>query len=85
MTWEIFLGISALVSFVLLLATPISKLTKAVTELACEIKTLNKNQSDTNSRVDAHGKQIDDHEKRIVKCEEKLKSTEEKVNYFHDV
>lgn len=85
MTWEIFLGIAALASFVLLLITPISKLTKAVTELSCEIKALNQNQSDTKTRVDAHGKQIDDHETRIVKCEERLKKTEEKVNYFHDV
>lgn len=85
MTWEIFLGISALAAFVLLLVTPISKLTKAVTELACEIKTLNQNQSDTNKRVETHENQIGDHEKRLVRCEEKLKKTEEKVNYFHDV
>lgn len=85
MNWDIFLGISALVSFVGLLIAPISKLTKAVTELACEIKTLNKTQSDTNKRVEAHGKQIDDHERRLTKTEADIQNITEKVNYFHDV
>ena len=93
MTWEIFLGISALVAFVAIFMKVAKDWTKdftaAVTKLTCSIDALNKRFDDsevvTTKRLDNHGKQIDDHETRIVKCEQSLEKVEEKVNYFHDV
>jgi hypothetical protein len=89
MTWEIFLGISALLAFVLVFMKVARDLSGSITELACAINSLKErfddNQAVTTKRLDAHGKQIDDHEKRITKCEEGLKKTDEKVKYFHDV
>lgn len=89
MTWEIFLGIAAIVSFVAVFMKVARDLTSSVTKLTCSIDSLKErfdnNQAVTTKRLDAHGKQIDDHETRIVKCEERLGKTEEKVNYFHDV
>lgn len=85
MTWEIFLGISALVAFVLLLINPISKLTSAVTKLSCAVEKLDENQSTTTKRIEVHGEQIDDHEKRLTKAEGDIQNITEKVNYFHDV
>ena len=85
MTWEIFLGIAALVAFTLTFMKISRDLTGAVTRLSCAVEKLDENQINSTKRLDSHGKQIDDHEKRLVRCEEKLKKTEEKVNYFHDV
>lgn len=89
MTWDIFLGITAIVAFVAVFMKVARDLTGSVTKLACAIDALKErfdnSQAVTTKRLDAHGKQIDDHERRIVKSEDKLKHIEEKVNYFHDV
>lgn len=87
MTWEIFLGISALVAFAIAIMTPIVKLTGAVTKLSCAIDSLSKrfdeNQKATDKRLDAHGKKIDELDGRLNKHEEFCKSLKEKVDYFH--
>lgn len=85
MTWEIFLGISALSAFVFMFMKISRDLTSAVTRLSCAVEKLDENQAVTCKRLDVHGNQIDDHEKRITKCEQDINNTKEKVNYFHDV
>lgn len=89
MTWEIFVGISALVAFVFLFMKVARDLSSSITELACAINSLKErfddSQAVTTKRLDAHGKQIDDHETRIVKSENEIKNIKEKVKYFHDV
>ncbi len=93
MTWEIFLGISALVAFVAIFMKVARdwtrEFTASVTKLTCSIDALNRrfddSQTVTTKRLDAHGEQIDDHETRIVKNENEIKTIKEKVKYFHDV
>lgn len=85
MTWEIFLGVSALVAFVLSVSGPIVKLTAAVTKLSCAIDNLDENQKTTVKRINAHSEKLDDHETRIQKNTDDIKNIKEKVHYFHDV
>jgi hypothetical protein len=89
MTWEIFLGIAAVVPFVAVFMKVARDLTSSVTKLTCSIDSLNKrfddSQAVTTKRLDAHGEQIDNHETRIVKNEDEIKHIKEKVKYFHDV
>lgn len=88
MTWEIFLGIAALVAFIVVFMKLARDLSGSITKLACAIDALKEkfdsSQAVTTKRLDAHGEQLDEHETRIVKCEERLEKTEEKVKYFHD-
>lgn len=87
MTWEIFLGISALVGFAVAIMTPIVKLTGAVTKLSCAIDSLSKrfdeNQKATDKRLDAHGKKIDELDIRLAQSERAYEHIKEKVDYFH--
>lgn len=87
MTWEIFLGIAALLTFVIAIVRPITRLTSAVTELTCSVKSLNKrfdeNRTFTDKRLEAHGKKIDDLEKRMTKSEQFQENIKEKVDFFH--
>lgn len=69
MTWEIVLGIIALVGFGISVSTPIIKLNTSITKLNCSIDALNKNMDTSNKRLDAHGKQLDDFEHRITVLE----------------
>ena len=69
MTWEIVLGIIALVGFGISVSTPIIKLNTSITKLNCSIDTLNKNMDTSNKRLDAHGKQLDEFEHRITVLE----------------
>lgn len=85
MTWEIFLGISALVVFVIMFMKIARDLTGAVTRLSCAVEKLDENQMRATKRLDTHGKQIDDHEKRITKNESDISNITEKIKYFHDV
>lgn len=83
MTWEIFLGIVALVGFLITVFTPISKLTRTITELNINMKNLGaamevlttKN-TESHRRIWEHNeeqdKKIDDHEHRITKIETKM-------------
>lgn len=87
MTWEIFLGIAALLAFVLVFMKASRDLTGSVTELACAIKALKEqfteSQKTTTKRLDAHGNRLDYHETRIIKNEDDIKNIKEKVDYFH--
>ena len=85
MTWEIFLGIVALVGFVITLATPLMKLSKTMTELNVNMQNLNKamnvltaNNTESHRRIWQHNEEqdekIENHEKRITKIETKMDS-----------
>ena len=83
MTWEIFLGIVALVGFIISLATPLMKLSKTMTELNVNMQNLNKamnvltaNNTESHRRIWQHNEEqdekIENHEKRITKIETKM-------------
>ena len=69
MTWEIFLGIVALVRFGITVATPIIKLNTSITKLNCSIDGLNDNMKASKERIKAHGKQLDELEHRVTVLE----------------
>lgn len=83
MTWEIFLGIVALVGFCVTIATPLMKLSKIMTELNVNMQNLNQamntltaNNTESHRRIWAHNEEQDEklenHEKRITKIETKM-------------
>lgn len=89
MTWEIFLGIVALVSFGIAIVTPITRLTKTMTELTIGVQSLKeaigdivlKNNKSHTRLWEHNGKQdtiLDNHEKRITKIEIKMDIQKEK-------
>ena len=83
MTWEIFLGIVALVGFIISVATPLMKLSKTMTELNINMQNLNQamnvltaNNTESHRRIWQHNEEqdekIENHEKRITKIETKM-------------
>ena len=64
MTWEIFLGIAALVTFVGAIIGPIIKLTRTISELNTTVSQLNDVVNDTK-------KELKDHEHRLTVLEVK--------------
>lgn len=83
MTWEIFLGIVALVGFCVTIATPLMKLSKTMTELNINMQNLNQamntltaNNTESHRRIWAHNdeqdERLENHEKRITKIETKM-------------
>ena len=83
MTWEIFLGIVALVGFCITIATPLMKLSKTMTELNINMQNLNQamntltaNNTESHRRIWAHNdeqdEKLENHEKRITKIETKM-------------
>ena len=83
MTWEIFLGIVALIGFCVTIATPLMKLSKTMTELNVNMQNLNQamntltaNNTEYHRRIWAHNdeqdERLDNHEKRITKIETKM-------------
>ena len=83
MTWEIFLGIVALVGFCITIATPLMKLSKTMTELNVNMQNLNQamntltaNNTESHRRIWAHNdeqdEKLENHEKRITKIETKM-------------
>ena len=83
MSWEIFLGIVALVGFCVTIATPLMKLSKTMTELNINMQNLNQamntltaNNTESHRRIWAHNEEQDEklenHEKRITKIETKM-------------
>ena len=83
MTWEIFLGIVALVGFCVTIATPLMKLSKTMTELNINMQNLNQamntltaNNTESHRRIWDHNEEQDEklenHEKRITKIETKM-------------
>lgn len=72
MTWEIFLGIVALFSFVSAIAAIIYKLSKVLTSLEATVNNLSDTLKDSKTdRKEMHEK-LDDHEKRIGILEYKV-------------
>lgn len=83
MTWEIALGIFALVTFVISINAPLIKLNTSITNLNASVNTLkcaldrieNENQK-SHERIWAHNdeqdKGLDNHEHRIAKMETKI-------------
>lgn len=80
MTWEIFLGISALVAFVIAVGSIISKASQMFATLNTTIKmlseTLKEFKKDSKSDREEMHKKLDDHEKRIGKLEVKVDGNE---------
>ena len=83
MTWEIFLGIVALVGFCVTIATPLMKLGKTMTELNVNMQNLNQamntltaNNTESHRRIWVHNdeqeEKLENHEKRITKIETKM-------------
>lgn len=83
MTWEIFLGIVALVGFCVTIATPLMKLSKTMTELNINMQNLNQamntltaNNTESHRRIWVHNdeqdERLENHEKRITKIETKM-------------
>ena len=83
MTWEIFLGIVALIGFCVAIMTPLMKLSKTMTELNVNMQNLNQamntltaNNTESHRRIWAHNdeqdEKIENHEKRITKIETKM-------------
>lgn len=78
MTWDIFLGIVALVGFIIAIGKLVSSNTKALTELTCAVnmlkEELNTNKADTKEnehKIDNLEDKYQNHEGRIVKLESK--------------
>lgn len=69
MTWEIVVGLIALVGFGISVTTPIIKLNTSITKLNCSIDALNRSMDISNKRLDAHGKTLDEFEHRITVLE----------------
>ncbi len=69
MTWEIVLGIIALVGFGISVSTPIIRLNTSITKLNCSVESLNDNLESSKRRLDAHGRQLDNFEHRITVLE----------------
>lgn len=83
MSWEIFLGIVALVGFCITIATPLMKLSKTMTELNVNMQNLNQamntltaNNTESHRRIWTHNdeqdEKLENHEKRITKIETKM-------------
>ena len=83
MTWEIFLGIVALVSFMITVISPFMKLSTTMTELNVNMQNLNQamntltsNNTESHRRIWEHNEEqdskIENHEKRITKIETKM-------------
>lgn len=73
MTWEIALGIFALVGAFGGIAKVVANNTKAMTELKCGIAELNARTENQGSDLVYMGAKVDDHEIRLIKLEGKIK------------
>lgn len=71
MTWEIVIGLIALVGFVVSIGKIVSNNTKALTEVKCSIDSLKEAFSEQKTKVDVIGDEVNDHELRITILEHK--------------
>jgi cell division protein FtsL len=71
MTWEIVIGLIALVGFVVSIGKIVSNNTKALTEVKCSIDSLKEAFSEEKTKVDVIGDEVNDHELRITILEHK--------------
>ena len=69
MTWEIVVGLIALVGFGISVTTPIVKLNTSITKLNCSIDSLNENMEVSKKRISEHGKEINKLDHRITVLE----------------
>ena len=69
MTWEIMVGLIAIVGFGISVSAPIIKLNTNITKLNCSIISLNQNMAESKERIAAHGKEIDELKTRITVLE----------------
>lgn len=88
MSWEIFLGIVALISFIISVCTPLIKLTKTMTELNFNVKELNQafnrltvENSDSHKRIWTHN---DEQDERIENHEKRISTIETKMDFYHN-
>lgn len=88
MTWEIFLGISALISFGLMVGGPLLKLNTSITKLNVSIDNLKStvDRIENDNKVDhdkiwAHN---DEQDEKLDKHEERLTTIEHKIN-VHEI
>ncbi len=74
--WGIFVVVATVVGFIITVSTPITKLTKSITELNCNITSLDEKFEEIAKRTTANDekvwKKIDTHEQRITENEKKL-------------
>jgi len=80
MTWEIFIGISALVAFGIAVTTPIVKLNSSITKLNCSIDELNTQMAKSDRRLDAHGHQIDTNTQDIAILKERFEQLKQELH-----
>lgn len=71
MTWEIFLGIAALVGFVASIAKIVANNTQAMTEVKCGLDELKDALSAQKAKTSGMQDQLNDHETRLVIIEHK--------------
>lgn len=72
MTWEIFLGIVALVGFFISIGGIIFKLSRVLTTLEATVKSLKEMLDDSKDDRQGMHKKLDNHETRLVKLETKV-------------
>ena len=69
MTWEIFVGLTVVLSFTVTIGTLIYKLSKTLTVLEAAVKALTEFKSDSKTEHKEMHDKIEDHETRIVTLE----------------
>lgn len=69
MTWEIVVGLIALVGFGISVMSPIVKLNTSITKLNCSIDNLNQNMNESKERISKHGEEIDELRDRVTVLE----------------
>lgn len=95
MTWEIVIGIIALFGFIVSVVTPISKLTKIMTELNFSVLGLKEamnhistKNTESHRRIWEHSEEqdvkLEDHEKRITKMEYDIDKYHRDPNYHEN-
>lgn len=87
MTWEIFLGIVALVGFFISVATPIIKLTSSITKLNDSIQVLKEAMDKIDSSNEKSHKRLWDHndeqDRILEEHKEKIAKIETKISIYH--
>lgn len=76
MTWEIFLGIVALVTFLIAIGGIVFKLAKVLTSLEATVKSLKEMLDDSKDDRQGMHKKLDNHETRLTRLEIKVDGSE---------
>lgn len=83
MTWEIAVGIFALVSFLIGILTPLLRLNSSITKLNCSIDSLNEHMKTSKIRLDCHGNEIDLLKTKVAKTETEIESIKQRITDLH--